>query len=230
MINIEIKQFLIQAILSLSVLGFFIFWVETDPGGMNSWLLEDGFIETLGSLFFGVSSIGFFVVAARSNFLKNKSNGLRYSPVIAWALLMFVFMGEEISWGQRIFGFSTPEGLAAINAQHEFNIHNIEFVNTFMGGKYRYLSIMMITTGLLLPLLVTTRWGRNTIQWWAFPVTPAGYGILFIGAYVFGKYYHDITLTSNDATEIREFLMAVAMMFFSVHGALCPDTLFRVKH
>lgn len=223
------KQFWIQVVLSLSVLGGFIIWVEIDPAGMHGWLGEDGLIESLGAVFFGLSSIGFVVVAIRSSDLKNKSIGLRYPFVIAWALLMFVFMGEELSWGQRIFGFATPESLKTINSQSEFNIHNIEFVDSFMGGKYRYLSIMMITTGLLLPLLVMTRWGKNTIQWWAFPVTPLGYGILFIGAYVYGKYYHDVTLHSNDATEAREFLMAVAMMFFSFHGALHPGDLFRFR-
>ena len=45
--------------------------------------------------------------------------------VLAWALLMFVFMGEEISWGQRILGFGTPEVLMEINHQQEFNLHNI---------------------------------------------------------------------------------------------------------
>lgn len=33
--------------------------------------------------------------------------------------------GEEISWGQRIFGFHTPDYLMGLNSQHEFNIHNL---------------------------------------------------------------------------------------------------------
>src|SRR5437899_4991509 len=37
----------------------------------------------------------------------------------------FVVAGEEISWGQRIFGFLTPDALKDINHQGESNIHNI---------------------------------------------------------------------------------------------------------
>jgi hypothetical protein len=33
---------------------------------------------------------------------------------------------EEISWGQRIIGFETPEFIASVNEQNEANIHNIE--------------------------------------------------------------------------------------------------------
>ena len=41
--------------------------------------------------------------------------------------LAFVFAaGEEISWGQRIFGFETPNYLREINRQNEVNLHNID--------------------------------------------------------------------------------------------------------
>lgn len=49
---------------------------------------------------------------------------------------MFVGCGEEISWGQRIIGFSTPETLNKINVQHEFTLHNIEIFNGhYFGNK-----------------------------------------------------------------------------------------------
>lgn len=36
----------------------------------------------------------------------------------------FLFL-EEISWGQRIFGWQTPETMADLNAQSETNLHNM---------------------------------------------------------------------------------------------------------
>jgi hypothetical protein len=36
--------------------------------------------------------------------------------------------GEEISWGQRIFGWETPEALEEINRQGETTLHNIQGV------------------------------------------------------------------------------------------------------
>src|ERR671923_1912828 len=45
------------------------------------------------------------------------------------AALGFVFIaGEEISWGQRILGWATPESIAAVNKQGETNIHNVGLV------------------------------------------------------------------------------------------------------
>ena len=38
---------------------------------------------------------------------------------------MVFVAGEEISWGQRIFGFATPDFLLPLNQQGEFNVHNI---------------------------------------------------------------------------------------------------------
>jgi hypothetical protein len=35
------------------------------------------------------------------------------------------FAGEELSWGQHIFGFSTPEGYKGLNHQKEMNLHNL---------------------------------------------------------------------------------------------------------
>jgi len=189
---------------------------------------EDGPIESTTAVFFGFSSVGFFIVAIRSQFLKTKAYGLRYFMTIAWFLLMLIFAGEEISWGQRIFGFEAPENISTVNLQDEFNIHNIEVVDTFLGGKYRYLSIMMITTGLLLPLLALTQFGKRIIRWFAFPVSPLAYWLLFVGAYVYGKYYFSLTVSTNDAAEVREFLMSVGMLCFSIHGAIRPCTVFRI--
>ncbi|WP_211306373.1 hypothetical protein [Parasphingopyxis lamellibrachiae] len=44
---------------------------------------------------------------------------------VGFAGLYFLIGMEEISWGQRIFGFETPDGIAARNWQSEFNFHNI---------------------------------------------------------------------------------------------------------
>ena len=151
------------------------------------------------------------------------------------ALLMIIFSGEEISWGQRILAIETPESLMKINTQHEFNIHNIEFMNLFLGRKYRYLSIMMLMTGLITPLSAMTQFGCRICQKFAFPVAPLKYVVLFVGAYIFGKHFHGFAIESPTdlptafiATEIREFIMSVAMGCFALHGAFCPWDLFGV--
>ena len=59
-----------------------------------------------------------------------------------WALLAVLLVGalEEISWGQRIFNWGTPESLGSINAQGETTIHNLGDVDSvifslFFGGS-----------------------------------------------------------------------------------------------
>jgi hypothetical protein len=42
-----------------------------------------------------------------------------------FAFANFFIAGEEIAWGQRIFGLQTPDDLKAINAQGEITVHNI---------------------------------------------------------------------------------------------------------
>lgn len=53
--------------------------------------------------------------------------GLSLHALLAAVLalgLFFVGM-EEISWGQRLFGFATPDALAGVNRQQELNLHNL---------------------------------------------------------------------------------------------------------
>ena len=48
--------------------------------------------------------------------------------VVAWLLLAALcclyVTGEEVSWGQHLFGWSTPEEWAELNDQNETNLHN----------------------------------------------------------------------------------------------------------
>lgn len=86
------------------------------------WLsLEDHLIENLTALALLVTSITFFLTAAKSINLKLAFKVL----FIFLGLIFFLGAGEEISWGQRVFGINTPEGLKAINDQDELNFHNI---------------------------------------------------------------------------------------------------------
>jgi hypothetical protein len=46
----------------------------------------------------------------------------------AYGLLAFAALaaiGEELSWGQRLFNVTTPETLATANRQQELNVHNL---------------------------------------------------------------------------------------------------------
>ncbi|NND32496.1 MAG: hypothetical protein HKN76_07890 [Saprospiraceae bacterium] len=102
------------------------------PDLQYQWHLtyEDGIVENLGALAFLAVSLFFFVFFFRSQDVIQKKPGLfggRNFIFMALALLFFVAFGEEISWGQRVFGWNTPDTWAMKNVQGETNIHNLDF-------------------------------------------------------------------------------------------------------
>ena len=215
-------------VFSVMTLGVFVLWTEFDPHSLNDLAGEDGPIENLSAVFFLIAGVGFLLAMKNSEYLKNEGSYLAYFMTGAWCLLMFVFAGEEISWGQRIFDFSTPESLETINTQNEFNIHNIGVVDQFLGGKYRYLSLMMLLTGIVFPVSLYFSWCRNIFARFYFPVAPMHFCLLFLGAYIYGKFYTSwnpnpiLIKDGNTFTEIREFLFGVAMMVFALQGMRNP--------
>lgn len=81
---------------------------------------EDRFVEYLGFIFLLVA--GFYVL--RSSILglrKNVRTQGMNSFLLIVGIVFVIAAFEEISWGQRIFGFGTPERLMEINRQQEFN-------------------------------------------------------------------------------------------------------------
>lgn len=87
------------------------------------------------------------------------------------AIVAFVIAGEEISWGQRIFGLATPDALQGVNTQGESNLHNVRGVLRTINFAW------MIGSGLLtaLPLaaaLASLTWGRSLPWATAYRVIP----------------------------------------------------------
>ena len=74
----------------------------------------------------------FFSMAAVLLFLLLGLRGLRLGFLLAFGF--FVFGGEEISWGDRVLDFRTPDFFAQNNIQSETNLHN--FLNPAFGWLY----------------------------------------------------------------------------------------------
>lgn len=67
------------------------------------------------------------------------------------AAFCVVAAGEEISWGQRLVGFTPPDVFLAHNIQQEANLHNM--VEVFGQPKWA-LVLILVAYGLVAPLLV----------------------------------------------------------------------------
>lgn len=84
-------------------------------------IMEDGVIEYLTASFLLFASIKLFFL-----FLKiYKKYSVFNFGLLSYSLVLFFGFGEEISWGQRIFGIQPPSFFSDNNFQGEINIHNM---------------------------------------------------------------------------------------------------------
>lgn len=88
---------------------------------------EDGIVETMTAVFFLSAASLLFIRSVRKTPDVSPSRG-RFWSIVLYGLPAVVCFGigmEEISWGQRLFNWHTPEFIAAVNYQHETNFHNL---------------------------------------------------------------------------------------------------------
>jgi len=92
----------------------------------SAWFLtineEDGVYETLQWV-----SLLFAALIMSLHLYQEQKYRQGMALYMGWIFVfcLFFITGEEISWGQRMLDFATPEALNSINFQHEFNVHNI---------------------------------------------------------------------------------------------------------
>ena len=145
---------------------------------------EDGFFEWLTAIFSLAASIIFILVFRRT---KNIF-------LLGLGFIFFMGAGEEISWGQRVFNFDTPESIKKVNVQREFNLHNLELFNDSSlehkkkKGFERLLEINMlyrifsVTFCILIPLFflyIKPQWAGNMNKKIRMPVVPVTIGVFF---------------------------------------------------
>ncbi|WP_113913693.1 hypothetical protein [Roseovarius dicentrarchi] len=83
---------------------------------------EDRLVENGTALFLLVASV---VLAVNAVSLWRRGRHGAALLTALYALMFFMAAGEEISWGQRIFGWESREFFKQNNKQYETNLHNI---------------------------------------------------------------------------------------------------------
>lgn len=156
---------------------------------------EDGFLESFGAFSFLVASIIFILLFLKSQggndfiLLKTKKNIF----FLLLGLAFFFAAGEEISWGQRILEFKTPEMLENVNMQEEFNLHNINiFHNVDVAGKKKPLLALLSNFNVifnlfclfycgLIPILCRfSKLFEKLLKRINLPIIPISLGIIFV--------------------------------------------------
>ena len=111
------------------------------PGAIAAINREDGVIEGGTALCFLIASIFSGVMA-----FKARSKPRRVFAAVL-AVGFFFCMGEEMSWGQHMFGWETPESMAQVNVQAETNLHNMSGYfadHVFIAGTLLYGGVVPI--------------------------------------------------------------------------------------
>ncbi len=87
---------------------------------LNLWA-EGHFVENLQSILLFFSILLLFSSAKR---IKKENINIHYFLIVQCLGLIY-FFGEEISWGQHIFKWESPDIFLKQNIQEETNLHNI---------------------------------------------------------------------------------------------------------
>jgi hypothetical protein len=175
---------------------------------------EDGIAEW-GQWVFLVALI---VIYARLAIALWRQHQRLLALLYAVAMVAVIFTaGEEISWGQRIFGWMTPGALEDINNQGETNIHNI-------GSLLKIFNVVIMLVAFIAALLPLVRWSA----WRGRARSIAGYALIppvaLIPAFGMEFAYRAIRLlflptpryTLTKLSEIAELSFYFALVVFGV--------------
>ncbi len=171
---------------------------------------EDGVIESLTALLFFLASC----ISALN--LRRATSRRTRIWLILMALGFFACSGEEISWGQRILGYGTPDSVMALNVQGEFNIHNM------FGYVSDHVFIMSVfAVGCLLPFLCL-RIGllSKLIALLGMPLASirlaVGFGIASLAFHTWSLFRFLPNTSGVRLPEVRELLVSVCLLVLVV--------------
>lgn len=140
-------------------------------------------------------------------------------PLLTWLWMAvlgnFYIAGEELSWGQQLFFWETPEAMMRLNDQQETNLHNMS--NWFDQKPKTLVMIGIILGGGALPLLRRYR----------AKLVPARFGLVYppdclfwVSALVLATHIVDKlkklygTVILHRASEVTEFYMYYFMLLY----------------
>ena len=220
---LNVFEKIIIVFLFISVL-FGLYKYYTDMLVFDAMVQEDSFYENLTSLFLLLTSVTLFV-----KFFKYQKY---YSwtwkvGVLLMAVAMFFGAGEEISWGQRIFGIQSSDFFIENNSQAETNLHNM-VVGDVKLNKLIFSNLMSICFAIYF-LVLPPLWKKNPkmetlIDRFGISVARPVHIVVFVGITLLIL----IPIDHNRKWEIWEYGFAL-IMFLIVYNPWNSKEIFTVK-
>lgn len=119
--NLSLVEKLVLTLVLLMLIAGIVFYY-TDLPRFKWYVEEDHLVEWLTVL--GLL-LGFGVCISRFFKLLKKRSWWFLTVTLLLGVMLFFAAGEEISWGQRVFGIKSSEYFIEHNAQKETNLHNL---------------------------------------------------------------------------------------------------------
>jgi len=158
----------------------------------QNYVREDGPVEYLTALFLFFSSLVCFYRVFRYRKMKKPL------WILTWTVLAFLFLfaaGEEISWGQRIFGLQSSEFFQQHNKQTEINLHNLTFkgknLNIIIFSRLMFL-VLFIYFALSRLMVWKIPFIRNLVNKFNVPLPGVQHIIIMLAATLFILLIHII--------------------------------------
>lgn len=170
---------------------------------------EDVLVEPAQAVLYAISA-AVFVYASR---------GPRLGKLwtLGLAALSFWLAGEEVSWGQRMFGVATPDWLAGRNVQQELNFHNLDGLHQ----RVRLVGVLFVgVLAFAIPLGYRwVAWVKALVERLEFPVFPLFAAPTVAVAIAFMAVPRIKGAIVFELDEISELLLAVAFAAFAFSHA-----------
>jgi len=169
----------------------------------DAFFQEDMIIENITFLLFLGASLLFF----KAGLCRNVSKRRRFF-LFALGVVLFVVAMEEISWGQRVFGWETTDWFSSGNRQRETNLHNF---NDTIAHSLLWGGTLLI--GVLTPLAFhILEPARKMMEKLHFPTASADLHFFFLLPFVYhyGKFSVHLKIVVTMA--------ALALLFLSLRS------------
>ncbi len=127
--NYEKEIGFVMVSLFIILCSYIIILALYDIESYSRLIKEDGIVEYCSAIFWFLSAI--IVCFHTIKLSRGKINTYQFISNIVLMTLFIVCSGEEISWGQRLFGIEASELIKSINVQNEITLHNIGSISVF---------------------------------------------------------------------------------------------------
>ena len=188
------------------------------------WLAEDGPYESLEAVLCVVAATLFFTAAYYARAAAVGSTGgiapshgpnRRWRPawLTALGVMLLAMACAELSFGQRLFGFATPEWLRQRNYQGEFSFHNLlVFQSNDEGNRLQNLFLLGLLFYVGLLPIASRVWRKvgDVVARVELPLASVPLALVFLAYLVM---YVTLTPYSSETLELAFDVLLVALAF-----------------